>query len=151
MQTADLRLDQVDRALASPAASALPPVPPTGWLRAVRQALGMTSRQFARRAGLSLTATLAAERNEASGAISLAQLRRMAAALDCELRYVLVPRAPLRTRVEQRAEDIARRQVDAVSHTMALEAQDAGADFAARQIADVKAELLRGRRARLWD
>ena len=151
MKTDDLRLDQVDRALAVPELAAVPPAPPAGWLRTIREALGMTSRQFAKRVGLSLTATLASERNESKGAISMGQLRRMAAALDCELRYVLVPREPLRARIEHRAEEIARRQVVAAAQTMALEAQDAGAEFAERQVASVKDELLRGRRARLWD
>lgn len=151
MSLDELRLDQVDRALAAPALAAVPASPAIGWLRTIRQALGMTTRQFAQRARASLTAALAAERGEAGGTISLNQLRRYAEALDCELRYVLVPRTSLRTRVERQAEELARRQVDAVRQTMALEAQDAGADFAARQVDALKAELLRGRRARLWD
>ena len=75
----------------------------------------------------------------------------MAAALDCELRYVLIPREPMQARIERRAEEIARAQVAGVAHSMTLEAQDAGAQFRTKQIAELQAELLRGRRSRLWD
>jgi predicted DNA-binding mobile mystery protein A len=151
MEANDLILHQVDHALASITRDSLPPAPPSGWIRAIREALGMTARQLAARVGVGLSTLLGAERNEVAGTISLNQLRRVAAALDCELRYVLVPRDRLQQRVERRAEEIARARVTGVAHSMALEAQDAGVPFRAEQIAELKAALLRGRRSRLWD
>ena len=70
--------------------------PRAGWLRAIREALGMTVRQFAKAAGTAPSTAQAAERAEAKGDISLSTLTRYADALGCELRYVLVPRKPLR-------------------------------------------------------
>lgn len=151
MKPNDLILHQVGQALASIERDALPPAPPSGWIRAIREALGMTARQLAARVGVSLSTLLGAEKNEVAGTISLNQLRRVAAALDCELRYVLVPREPLRARLDRRAEEIARARVTGVAHSMALEAQDAGAQSRTLQIAELKEELLRGRRSRLWD
>jgi predicted DNA-binding mobile mystery protein A len=151
METDDLILRQIDHALASIKRDSLPPAPPSGWIRAIREALGMTARQLAARVGVRLSTLLGAEKNEVAGTISLNQLRRVAAALDCELRYVLIPRAPLQARVERRAGEIALARVAGVAHSMALEAQDAGVQFRAEQIAKLKAELLRGRRSRLWD
>ena len=69
----------------------------------------MSARQLAERVGVQVSTLLGAEHNEASGSISLRQLRRVADALDCDVRYVLVPRSPLCERVERRAEAFARR------------------------------------------
>ena len=150
MRARQLRLDQLSSVLDPLARIDIPSSPPSGWLRAVREALGMSARQLAERVGVQVSTLLGAERNEASGGISLRQLRRVADALDCEVRYVLVPRSPLRERVERRAEALAREEVGRVAHTMALEAQGTGDDFARQQVDEIKTELLRGRWSRLW-
>jgi predicted DNA-binding mobile mystery protein A len=151
MKPTDLKLRQLDEALRPVAASALPSPPRSGWLKAIREALGITTRQLAARLGLVHSTVVEAEQGEAAETISLGQLRRLAAALDCEFRYVLIPRSPLPERVDAQAERKARERVAEVAHTMALEAQGTGGEFSQRQIAEVKYELLRGRRSRLWD
>lgn len=148
MDPSDLRLHQLDDALR---VSSLPTPPRDGWLKAVRNALGMTTRQLAARLGLAQATIVQAEQSEAAETISLAQLRRLADALGCDLRYVLVPRTPLAKQVDVQAERKARERVSSISHTMALEAQRSGSEFEQRQVAAVKDELLRGRRSRLWD
>ena len=151
MNSAALKLRQLGDALQPLAARPLPERPRGGWLKAVRSALGLTTRQLATRIGLAQSTVVAAEKREAAETISLGQLRRLADALDCELRYLLVPRTPLSAQVEAQAERKARERVAAVAHTMALEAQRPGADFEQQQVAALKDELLRGRRSRLWD
>lgn len=151
MRTDQLRVEQLDRALQAAASAPPLPVPSGGWLRAVRNALGMSTRQLAAKVGVTHPAIVQAEQAEASGAISLRQLRHLADALGCELRYVLLPRTPLAEQVDAQAERKARERVAAITHTMALEAQEPGRDFAERQVAAVKDGLLRGRRSRLWD
>lgn len=79
--------------------------PPGGWLRAIRLALGMTSRQLAERAGVRHTSVEAAQRAEVVQTISLATLQRYAAALDCRLIYAIVPkRGSLESMRNRRAE-----------------------------------------------
>ena len=124
--------------------------PAGGWLRSVRQALGMTTRQLAKSVGVSQAAVVDAERTEAKGDISLATLERYAAALHCELTYALVPKRPLQEIVEARAERIAQDQVSRVSHSMALENQQTSQDYATRQVAELSQKLLGGKRSRLW-
>lgn len=124
--------------------------PSGGWLRAIRQALGMTTRQLAGAVGVTQAAVVDAERTEAKGDITLATLRRYAAALDCELVYALVPKRSLKEVVEERADRIARDQVSRVRHSMALEEQSTGKGQAQRQIADLRRKLLEGKRSRLW-
>lgn len=150
MITRDLHLTQLDQALAPWRGLAEPP-PAEGWLRAIRGALGISTRQAAQRAGVSQSSWVAAERREAAGTISLGQLRRLGAALDCRLTHALVPDQPLRDRVEARAQQLAEAEVSAVAHSMALEQQRADDAYTRLQVEQRKQELLRGRRSRLWE
>lgn len=144
-----LPLRQLDKTLA-PWRSMSRSLPNGGWLRAVRQALGMTTRQLAKSVGVTQAAVVDAERTEAKGDITLATLRRYAAALDCELTYALVPKRPLQEIVEGRADSIARNEVSRVRHSMALEDQVTNKENSEREIADLRRRLLEGKRSRLW-
>jgi predicted DNA-binding mobile mystery protein A len=144
-----LPMQQLDKTL-SPWRSLPPSRPSGGWLRAVRQALGMTTRQLAKSVGVTQAAVVDAERTEAKGDITLATLQRYAAALDCDLRYALVPKRPLEEVVEERADRIARDQVSRVRHSMALEDQLTSKEHLEREIADLRRKLLEGKRSRLW-
>lgn len=124
--------------------------PSGGWLRAIRTAIGMTTRQLATRVGVTQSAVVDAERTEAKGDITLATLQRYAAALDCELAYALVPKRPLQELLEERAEYIARDQVARVRHSMALEDQHTSQQHSKREVADLRRKLLEGKRSRLW-
>ena len=107
--------------------------PPKGWLRAIRDALGMSGVQFAKRLGVRPQTVESMEKSEASGTVQLSTLRRAAEALDCTLVYVLVPNTSLENTVAQRARKIALRDLQRVAHTMKLEAQGTGdADIEAR-------------------
>lgn len=151
MSPSRLILDQTDRILREAAAAPPPARPRGGWLNAVRAALGVTTRQLASRLGVTHSAVVQAEAAEVSGKISMNQLRQLADALGCDLHYVLLPRTPLAEQVDARAEGKARERVASLTHSMALESQRPEGDFLARQVAEVKDELLRGRRSRLWD
>lgn len=151
MRITDLNLRHLDSALQPLIANAVPGPPPRGWLKAIREALGLTTRQFARRVGLANSTIVQAERSESTGTISLNQLRRLADALGCDVHYVLVPRRPLAEQVDAQAERKARERVAPLAHSMALEQQRPDSTFEELQVAAVKDELLRGRRSRLWD
>lgn len=122
--------------------------PPRGWLKAIREALGMTTEQLAARLGVRQPTVVLAEQSEAKGTIALATLRRMAEALDCTLVYALVPNKPLETTIRERARAFLRRRRGPIEHSMSLENQavkprssDAGLD-----------EILRETNPRLfWD
>jgi len=144
-----LPLQQLDKALA-PWRSLVRSRPSGGWLRAIRQAVGMTTRQLAKSVGVSQAAVSDIERAEARGDITLATLQRYAKALDCDVVYALVPRRPLREVVDERADRIARDQVSRVRHTMALEDQSTSKEHLEREIADLRQRLLQGKLSRLW-
>ena len=96
-------------------------MPPKGWVRAIRDAIGMTGGQLGRRLGMTAQAVVSLERSEASGKIQLNTLRRAAEAMDCVLVYALVPNTSLNEMVDRRARELALRALRRVSHSMALE------------------------------
>lgn len=101
-------------------ADALAP-PDGGWIRAIREALGMGATQLARRMGVSQPTVTKLEQSEAAGRIQLDSLRRAAAALDCDVVYALVPRRPLQDMVAARRVLVAAREYARAAHSMALE------------------------------
>src|SRR5580700_3285084 len=97
--------------------------PIRGWIKAVREALGLTTAQLAKRLGMKQPSVVAIEQSEAKGTIELATLRRVAEALDCTLVYALVPNIPLEATVRERARAFLRRRRGPVEHSMLLEDQ----------------------------
>lgn len=97
--------------------------PTLGWIRAIRDALGMSTRDLAVRAGISAPRVSQIERAEVDGTLTLATLQRIAEALDCRVEYALVPRRPLDEMVRDQARAKAERLMLAVDHTMAMEDQ----------------------------
>jgi predicted DNA-binding mobile mystery protein A len=78
--------------------------PPVGWIRTMREALGVSAGELGRVLGVSRQLPLQFEKAEADDSITLKSLRNVAHALGCDLVYALVPRAgSIREPVENRA------------------------------------------------
>jgi predicted DNA-binding mobile mystery protein A len=120
--------------------------PVHGWIRAIREALGMTTRQLSRRMRVAQSSILDFEKSEVDDTIKLSTLRRAAEALDCTLVYALVPNKPLATIVRDRARRIIRNQLAPVEHSMTLE--DQRVDITNRQVEDL---ILGLDPRKLWD
>jgi predicted DNA-binding mobile mystery protein A len=125
--------------------------PPRGWIRAIREALGMTTKQLAKRLGIRQPSALNLEKAEARGAITLETLNRAARALDCRLVYALVPRLPLETLVAERATLLAQTRLESTAHTMALEAQSLGEEDQQEHVRQLARQLLEAPGSALWD
>lgn len=112
------------------------PTPPRGWIRALRDSLGMTAADLAGRLGVSRQAVSQMEKSEAAATITLQTLERAAGALGCRLEYILVPEQPLQERVRQQAERRARELLADVSHSMALENDPVDLEHRVSDLAD---------------
>ncbi|WP_322072126.1 mobile mystery protein A [Paraburkholderia bannensis] len=145
-----LRLEQIQAALAAYKDLISRRPPQRGWLKAIRESLGLTERQQAARLGITGSSLHKSELAEAEERITLGQLRKLAEGLDCELIYALVPRKPLTQVVEDQARSIALQEVSSVAHTMSLEDQRPAAERLRKQVEQRTAELLRGRWSDLW-
>jgi predicted DNA-binding mobile mystery protein A len=121
-QFRSLRLSQLDRGLAE--AKNLPPRPSGGWIASVREALGLSLAQIAKRLRASRQTVQEFEKAEADDRITIGTLRRVAHAMECNLIYILVPRSgSFEDLAERPARKSAARDVERVVHSMALEDQ----------------------------
>ncbi len=125
--------------------------PPRGWIKAIREALGMTTAQLGKRLGVSQPRTFAIEKAEVAGSITLDSLERAAHALDCRLVYALVPREPLDNLVERRAFLRARQKLESTGHSMKLEAQEVDATDEDEQLKALTRKLIERGRSDLWE
>jgi predicted DNA-binding mobile mystery protein A len=128
-------------------------IPPSGWIKAIRGALGINSRQLALRLGVEHTAILQYEKSEAAGKISLQTLQKVARAMDCRLIYAIVPEEPsasLESILDCHAEQAARDVVSRVDHTMRLEQQGLTHERSEEQIKELAARLKAEMDPSLW-
>ena len=146
-----LRREQLDRTLAQ--ISGLGCLGPfkRGWIREVREILGLSAQQLAARMGVSQPTVAKMEQAEARGVVTLASLKRAAEAMDCHLVYAFVPRTSFEEILQVRASEVATRLLDRVGHTMSLEAQEPGGEFRARRRRELADELVRTLSRELWE
>ena len=145
-----LQLQQMDTVLSQWRAARLPARPSSGWSRAIREALGMTATALAGKLRMTSAGVHKLESSESNDAITLASLRKLASALDCELQYALVPRTTLAQQLQNRALQVASARLRPVAHSMALEDQsvEGSASYVQREL--MVQELLDGSRRELW-
>lgn len=127
------------------------PVPRGGWVRAIREGLGMSAAQLATRLGVIRQSVEAYERSEARGKITLESLNKIAEAMNCRLVYALVPSKPLDKLQRDRAKVLADALMNPVAHTMKLEEQAISDQEAKRQRKRLAKLLLLDNPKKLWD
>ena len=125
--------------------------PQKGWIRAVRDALGMNGRQFARRLGVNPSRVTEMEQGEVTGSLTLKSMRKAAEALDCVIVYGLVPRDSLESIVKAQVSKVARERFDRTSHTMALEDQALSSKEKRKALKELEDGLIRNMPKYLWD
>ena len=129
----------------------VPERPRNGWIASIREALGMTKTQLAKRIGIARPSLNQLETNEISGSITVASLQNAANALDCDLQYVLVPRQPLSEMVREQAIKRAQQRLSRVNQSQALEASAIASENLSDAVADLAKELEVQRPTDLWN
>ncbi len=82
-------------------------IPAQGWVKAIRESLGIPATLLAKKLGISQPTLSELEKYEAKGSITINSLKKMADALNCDLKYFIIPREPYKS-----FEDIIDRQID---------------------------------------
>jgi predicted DNA-binding mobile mystery protein A len=147
----DPAIRQLDRRLNAVRPLSANARPPKGWVRAIRDALGMTTQQLAQRIGVSQSRIPELEQAEVNGNITLKSLERAAEAMGCRVVYALVPERPLADVLRAQAEHIADRQLATVAHSMRLEDQAVEDKNVRKEQRNRQIDRLLLRPARLWD
>ena len=118
-------------------------LPGEGWIYSIRTALGMSLKQLGQRLKITPQGIKDIERREKDGSLTLKRLREVAAALDMQLVYGLVPKEKtLDKMIEKRARELAREIVLKTSHTMHLENQGLD-ENALKEAIDNRAEKIK--------
>ena len=125
--------------------------PSRGWIKAIREALGMTTMQLGRRMEVNQSTVTGFEKTEQGKGITLETLERAANAMDCRLVYAFVPREPLDKIVEKRARALAKKHLRAASHSMALEDQSIEDSQEHDQLERLTRKLMEKSGSELWE
>ena len=124
--------------------------PARGWIKAIREALGMTTAQLAERMGVAQTRVSRIEKDEIGSAVTLRTLRLAAEAMNCTLVYALVPNEELEQFVRHRAAALTNERLSRTHHTMQLENQALSEHDLDAEHSRVFREILEGDPRRLW-
>lgn len=125
--------------------------PEIGWVKTIRETLGMNTRQLGKRCNVSSERIIRIESDEIEGRTTLATLDKIAQAMNCRLVYAIVPNDGMIEFIEKTAEDKAKTQLQQTSHHMALEDQEISIESMKEQIHFLKEELLKNNIKHIWD
>ena len=120
--------------------------PQQGWLKTIREFLGMTTTQLAKRLEISQPRIVAMEKNERN--VKISTMEKIADVLNCDFSYAFVPRENIDNIIFNQAKKKAKKILDKVNKNMGLENQLAKTD---ELLNDIIEELLDGNIARIWD
>lgn len=119
-----LQLQQLNNKMLSYAPLKQVVMPPIGWIKAIRTAIGMSMQQLGNKLCVSKQAVLDMEKREVDGSITIKSLREIGRAMDMQLVYGFVPNdGSLDALIERRAIELATKIVMRTANTMKLEDQ----------------------------
>lgn len=152
MSNKKIQTEQLDKKMIIYLSALKVPTPPTGWIKAVRLALGMTLQQLANKLNITKQSVMEVERRELEGSITIKTLRDTANALDMELVYGLVPKdGTLDNLIERKARELAYKIVSRTSNTMKLEDQENSRERLEKAINERAAMIKHEMPKILWD
>jgi predicted DNA-binding mobile mystery protein A len=95
--------------------------PPTGWVKAIHNVIGMIMLQLGNRLSITEQSVQDIERREKNGSVTIRALREAARALDMQLVYGFVPNdGSLELLIERKAKELASQIVMRTNTTMKL-------------------------------
>ena len=119
---------------------------PSGWIKTVRKAIGMTVSQLATRLGVTQPRITKMESNEDN--LKLSTMKKAAEAMNCEFVYYFKPRTTFQNLVDEQAQKKAAEVLKTVNVNMALENQEIAEDEAVK---DFASDLINTKIKQIWD
>ena len=152
MKNKKLQIQQLERRVKLFSAAGQLPRPTTGWIRAIRTALGMSLRQLGDKLSISRQSAQELEMREKEDSITLKSLREAANAMDMELVYGFVPRdGSMEAYIETKARKMASEIVLRTSNNMRLEDQQNSDERIEQAIEERTENIVRDMPKSLWD
>jgi len=113
-----------------------------GWIKLIREALGMSTKQLGKRVGIDQSRITRLENAETEGDLKLSSLKRIAEGLDMQFVYAFVPKTSLEDMVQTQAKKIAKKRMNKVTHTMRLEDQELSKEDKEKAMEDLVQKIL---------
>lgn len=113
-----------------------------GWIKTIREALGMTSKDLASRVGVNQSRIIHMEQAEVDGNIKISTMKKVADALEMDFVYALVPRTSLNDMVKEQARLLALKKMKRLDHTMRLEMQELSSEEKEKALKDMIDKIL---------
>ena len=130
----------------------LPPVAQeTGWIKLIREALGMSARQLGKKVGIDQSRISRLEAADTEGDLKLSSLKKIAEGLNMKFVYAFVPEESLEQTVQQQAEKIALKRLNRVSHSMMLEDQELSYSDKQSALETLKQKIMINEPKDFWD
>jgi len=118
----------------------------SGWIKTVREAIGMTVSQLAARLGVTQPRITKMESNEDN--LKLSTMKKAAEAMNCEFVYYFKPKTTFQNLVDEQAQKKAAEVLKTVNMNMALENQEIAEDEAVK---DFASDLINTKIKQIWD
>jgi predicted DNA-binding mobile mystery protein A len=127
-------------------------VPPIGWIKSIRNGIGMSMEQLGKKLSITKQGVMDIEKREKEGAITIKSMQELAKALDLKFVYGFVPNSgSLAQMIETRALEIASKIVERTSTTMKLEDQANSKERVEKAIKERASEIINKTPKILWD
>ena len=127
-------------------------VPPIGWIKTIRNGIGMSMEQLGKKLSITKQGVMDIEKREMEGAITIKAMQEIAKAMDTKFVYGFVPNAgSLEQMIETRALEIAKTIVQRTSTTMKLEDQVNSKERIENAIKERATEIINKTPKILWD
>lgn len=126
-------------------------VPPEGWVRTVRTALGMTGPQLAKRLGVSKSRVSRIEKDEITGSVTLRTMQSTAEAMGCKFVYAIVPEKDVESVVHDKVFHKAVQDVFEVYKHMAFEDQKISKEKLRDEVRRVVKQIEQRDISSVWD
>lgn len=152
MSKKSLQIGQLDSKMLAFASLKKVAIPPTGWVKAIRSAIGMSMQQLGKKLSVTKQGVQDIERREKDGSITINSLKEVARALDMQFVYGFVPNdGSLEALIERKAKDLATQIVMRTSNTMKLEDQENSKQRVTKAIQERAAIIKNEMPKILWD
>ena len=127
-------------------------IPPIGWIKAIRNSIGMSMEQLGKKLSITKQGVMDIEKREKEGAITIKSMQEVAKALDMQFVYGFVPNTgSLEQMIELRALEMATKIVERTSTSMKLEDQANSKERIEKAIKERATEIINKTPKILWD
>jgi predicted DNA-binding mobile mystery protein A len=123
----------------------------SGWIKAIREALGMSTAQLGKKVGIDQSRISRLENAEIENNLKLSSLKKIAEGLNMKFVYGFLPNDTLENIMYEQAKKIALERMKNVNHTMKLEGQELSDEQKKKTLEDLIQKILIEEPKDFWD